>query len=269
MQYFPYGESWVEETKSQIYFPYKFTGKELDPETGLYYFGARYYEPRISVWISTDPALAKYIERTRTSSNNNSIYQPASLSLFAYGGFNPLKFVDPNGEEITVSVSGTNVNIHMTVQASGPKASTANVQLFKTSTQKEFSGNFGRYTVRTAVDVQVGGEADLSRHQISMTNETPASQAEVGGNEATMRFGGKPSAQMKKELPHEVGHLFGLGDEYVEGVDPATGDRVTTPQSGKEDSLMATIKPDAKISEDHVKTIINKANAGELNQGVE
>jgi hypothetical protein len=33
------------------------TGKELDEETGLYYFGARYYSPRENMWISTDPAL--------------------------------------------------------------------------------------------------------------------------------------------------------------------------------------------------------------------
>jgi RHS repeat-associated protein len=33
------------------------TGKELDEETGLMYFGARYYDPKISSWISTDPAL--------------------------------------------------------------------------------------------------------------------------------------------------------------------------------------------------------------------
>jgi hypothetical protein len=37
------------------------TGKELDEETGLYYFGARYYDPQISSWISTDPALPEYL----------------------------------------------------------------------------------------------------------------------------------------------------------------------------------------------------------------
>ena len=29
--------------------------KELDEETGLYYYGARYYDPRISLWLNTDP----------------------------------------------------------------------------------------------------------------------------------------------------------------------------------------------------------------------
>lgn len=35
--------------------PYKFNGKELDTETGMYYYGARYYDPKISVWMSVDP----------------------------------------------------------------------------------------------------------------------------------------------------------------------------------------------------------------------
>jgi len=31
--------------------PFKFNGKELDAETGYYYYGARYYDPKISIWI--------------------------------------------------------------------------------------------------------------------------------------------------------------------------------------------------------------------------
>ena len=57
LEYFPFGETWVEQTKDFDGIPYLFTAKELDEETGLYYFGARYYDPRTSVWQSTDPAL--------------------------------------------------------------------------------------------------------------------------------------------------------------------------------------------------------------------
>ena len=35
--------------------PYIFNAKEFDEETGLYYYGARYYDPRLSLWISVDP----------------------------------------------------------------------------------------------------------------------------------------------------------------------------------------------------------------------
>jgi RHS repeat-associated protein len=37
------------------------TGKEFDSETGLYYYGARYLDPRVSRWISGDPAMGEYI----------------------------------------------------------------------------------------------------------------------------------------------------------------------------------------------------------------
>ena len=39
---------------------FKFNGKEVDRETGMYYYGARYYDPRISIFVSTDPLLTDY-----------------------------------------------------------------------------------------------------------------------------------------------------------------------------------------------------------------
>ena len=63
--------------------PYKFTGKELDEETGLYYFGARYYTPRESIWLSTDPLAEKY----------------PNASPYNYCLGNPINFIDPDGME--------------------------------------------------------------------------------------------------------------------------------------------------------------------------
>nr|WP_293531213.1 RHS repeat-associated core domain-containing protein [Prevotella sp.] len=42
--------------------PYLFNAKEFDEETGLYYYGARYYDPRLSLWMSTDPMQEKYMD---------------------------------------------------------------------------------------------------------------------------------------------------------------------------------------------------------------
>ena len=50
LEYFPFGETWANEVTNNLRVPYRFTGKELDEETQLYYFGARYYDPRTSVW---------------------------------------------------------------------------------------------------------------------------------------------------------------------------------------------------------------------------
>ncbi|WP_421751046.1 RHS repeat-associated core domain-containing protein [Croceimicrobium sp.] len=63
---------------------FRFNGKEWDDETGNFYYGARYYVPQISVWLSVDPKSSKY---------------PAS-SPFVFVANNPLMYVDPNGMEI-------------------------------------------------------------------------------------------------------------------------------------------------------------------------
>ena len=55
--------------------------KELDEETGLYYYGARYYDPRLSMWYGTDPMQGKY----------------PGVSTYAYCMGNPVKLIDPDG----------------------------------------------------------------------------------------------------------------------------------------------------------------------------
>ncbi|WPO78016.1 RHS repeat-associated core domain-containing protein [Flavobacterium sp. KACC 22761] len=60
IEYVPFGEVFLEEKNAKWNTPYLFNGKELDKETGLYYYGARYYDPKISVWTSVDPLAEKY-----------------------------------------------------------------------------------------------------------------------------------------------------------------------------------------------------------------
>ncbi|MDR0227556.1 MAG: RHS repeat-associated core domain-containing protein [Flavobacteriaceae bacterium] len=40
---------------------YLYNAKELDRETGLYYYGARYYDPKVSVFLSVDPLAEKFV----------------------------------------------------------------------------------------------------------------------------------------------------------------------------------------------------------------
>ncbi len=95
LEYSPYGETWVEEGGSNGNTPgYKFTGKELDPETGLYYYGARYYDPVLSRWISADPALGRYFG----GSPNGGVFAPLNLGLFTYSFGNPVRYMDPTGQ---------------------------------------------------------------------------------------------------------------------------------------------------------------------------
>ena len=59
IEYVPFGEVFIEERNNTWNTPYLFNAKEFDEETGMYYYGARYYEPRISIWMSIDPMQEK------------------------------------------------------------------------------------------------------------------------------------------------------------------------------------------------------------------
>jgi len=86
---------------------YKFTGKELDTETGLYYFGARYYDPKVSRWISCDPAFEEYLpvgNNNRNLPGEGGIFNPINLALYHYAGNNPIKYVDPNGKSLLSNI---------------------------------------------------------------------------------------------------------------------------------------------------------------------
>ena len=70
---------------------YTFSAKEKDVETGLSYFGSRYYSSDLSIWLSVDPMASKY----------------PSLSPYVYCADNPVKLVDPNGEDWYIPENGS------------------------------------------------------------------------------------------------------------------------------------------------------------------
>ena len=133
IEYTPYGELWTYKSKTAMLFlttynnflakqpaglieetapgidklPFRFTGKELDEETGLYYYGARYLDPKYSRWLSGDPALGEYIPQAPINDeakkhNENlpgmgGVFNTVNLHVYHYAGNNPVKYVDPDG----------------------------------------------------------------------------------------------------------------------------------------------------------------------------
>ena len=110
IEYTPYGETWVEKTQNTglEFLPYRFTGKEIDEETGLYYYGARYLDSKYSRWLSTDPALGKYIPAARKGTADEvgklpgvgGIFNSVNGNLYHYAGNDPIKYTDPDGRII-------------------------------------------------------------------------------------------------------------------------------------------------------------------------
>ena len=68
---------------------YMYTGEQYDPNAGFYYLRARYMNPEIGRFVTTDPY-------------KGSIFEPLTLHKYLYAGMNPIMFVDPSGEMMTI-----------------------------------------------------------------------------------------------------------------------------------------------------------------------
>ncbi|HET6975285.1 MAG TPA: SpvB/TcaC N-terminal domain-containing protein [Pyrinomonadaceae bacterium] len=81
-EYYPYGSTSYRTVRNQTETPnrYRYSGKERDEESGLYYHGARYYAPWIIRWTSCDPIALK-----------------DGVNLYLYVRCNPIKLTDPSG----------------------------------------------------------------------------------------------------------------------------------------------------------------------------
>ena len=89
IEYVPFGEVFIEERNNVWNTPYLFNAKEFDEETGMYYYGARYYEPRLSLWMSTDGQQEEY----------------PNISSYTYSASSPVNYVDPDGN-LVIFVNG-------------------------------------------------------------------------------------------------------------------------------------------------------------------
>ena len=111
-EYFPFGGTAFHAAHSSLDGSprrYRYTGKERDEETGLYYHGARYYAPWLGRWISPDPA--GLID---------------GINVYAYVRNNPLSMSDPTGlwgwREVAVVAAVVVVGTVVTVATAGAAA---------------------------------------------------------------------------------------------------------------------------------------------------
>lgn len=86
LAYYPYGATRTNQSSANpaVDVPYKYTGKELDSTTGLYYYEARYYDPTLGRFISADTIVPNPRD-------------PQDLNRYTYAGNNPFKYADPTG----------------------------------------------------------------------------------------------------------------------------------------------------------------------------
>lgn len=75
---------------------YVYTGKEYDEETGLIYFGGRYYSPQLGRWLTPDPLFLE-------NEPKKLVESPLEFNLYSYVRNNPVTFVDEKGFKLTLA----------------------------------------------------------------------------------------------------------------------------------------------------------------------
>jgi RHS repeat-associated protein len=227
-EYLPSGETWFEElrgTGTANRQPYQFNAKELD-DSGLYYYGARYYDPRQSQWVNPDPILSQYVR----GEGNRGVFMPANLGLYGYAWNNPVVLKDPDGKIVWFAViigvtygiltsSGT-----VTTPTDGSEAGT------RPTSTAEFVGRVG---LATAVATRAAGAViedsipDSEPPPIGPPPPPASGEPAQGGGRAKNNFDGPdPAAEGR---PHTRVRSDDKGVTHYETYDhpePGQGKRV-------------------------------------------
>lgn len=151
-EYLPYGQALVDEHVSTEKIPYLFNGKEYDEETGMYYYGARYYNPETAQWLGVDPPL--FDEYLDGEKGQGGVYNSKNLSPYSYAFNNPLKYIDPDGMAPTLTIDGWSG--FSSVEQGRIRTSFENIN---------FAGNHG-YRTGIYYPIEIGAGGEVSQDEI-------------------------------------------------------------------------------------------------------
>ncbi len=206
---------------------HQFTGKERDPETGLQYFGARFYDGGIGRFLSVDPALL----RGRPLS---ALQSPQQLNVYAYSANNTYRFIDPDGR-FPVLAFAVGVVVFMTLTRPSPVNAPAIGQdprtLYDRESDSEYLGHTFKFAVGAAVTPGSGGvrAADTAGETLQSLSRIPwRSWAEsekviIAGREYA-KVGERLYARhaVERTLPSNLGRAAGMtGEEGGRSFPPA------------------------------------------------
>ncbi len=198
----------------------KFTGKERDAETGLDYFGARYFSGAQGRFTTPDPLMA-----------SARVSDPQTWNRYSYALNNPLRYFDPDGlaelsaEECAKKKSCVIVKLNVIYDANSNLTAEQKSYLTNTLVQNaknEYGDSDVHFDVSTGTgkietdengNLHVEGLAAGAINIIGTTNENiraPGGAGIVEGKAAVFLNLRKDGAD-SQTLGHELAHLF-LGD---------------------------------------------------------
>lgn len=157
------------------------------------------------------------------------LFDGGGSNLYGYVLQNPVNFIDRNGLYAEVEKDGDDVRINLPIEYKGEAATPEVIQKFNDQITARWSGQFGRYNVRTTVSTPAANCLKYDKNVISVRN----------GNRRSFVTGGDRGLWSADSwhAPHEAGHLMGLGEGYIENADGTS-----TPKPGYEGNIMADSK---------------------------
>ncbi len=204
VEYIPFGETLIENHLNNQNNPYLYNGKELDVETGFYYYGARYYEPKGSLWLSVDPLAEKY----------------PNLSPYSYVANNPINAIDPDGRDIVLP-KGTSTKDTYTILGNLQKLTNDKLVY---STQKDGSI---RIKIASLGEGKKTAGTNLIR-RLNSSDKVTTIEIGTGGNSA------RPDSRTSSGKTNWTNSEDGTGDNVTVNFDPSSNPSIKTvdPKTG-------------------------------------
>ena len=217
--FYPFGAKALKSGYAENDNRFLFSGKEqqnmLDVNT--YDFGARMYDAAIARWTCVDPMGEEY----------------TNFSPYNYCVNNPMAFVDPNGEDVTITIVGNTITISANIIIFGRNATEELAKAYKDKIMsiwgelKEFTYLFD-YDIVWDINVSVGTgnerDFDGKNNYIEIDSKElldplgPNGRSHINKDMHTGNFLSltDESTPYKKinVAAHELGHLMGLRDRY-------------------------------------------------------
>jgi RHS repeat-associated protein len=287
-EYYPYGSTSYQAVNKEIKAAakrYRYTGKEQDDETGLYYYGARYYAAWLGRWVGCDPA--GFVN---------------GINLYAYTKNNPIIYIDNDGRVATYSVEKKdditivtiNLKIYLTGNEAkddyGPKKIKQYIEEFWGKDPKTGKNGWEleriekKYQVK--FNVAVSTEDDDDAHELKITTDdferygkayTEGDYSEIPVKrkrnvmvpykdyEGTVYE--KEKNRVRNVILHEIGHALGLPEDNIRAIRFGDAYHGLNPKSNYsfEKSIMRKGAP-YEITKRNINMILDRLN---LQEGIE
>jgi RHS repeat-associated protein len=188
---------------------FRYTGREFDTETSLYYYRARYYDPQAGRFLSED-----------------AIHFGGGENFYRYANNAPAGLVDPTGMNSTVSVGPNGITINVAITIYGPGATAERASSWQKSITDVWNNNPGYGGCKVHFNVQVTPDLSAKHWFTAAANpnfssfaqnyiSVPLGMPDNPSIDASFFTGTIPEGTFGWTVAHEFGHLLHLLDTNI------------------------------------------------------